>query len=116
MTFQRNNVNIAKPDSIDTQDVAESSQKSVEETQQKTQQKSVEKSVEKIIRAIRDNSQITIKELTILIGLSRRGVEKNIKNLQQKGIIRRVGPDKGGHWEINPRFCSHRRWCRASLP
>ena len=96
VTFQRNNVNIAKSNSTDTQDVAESSQKSVE----KSVQKSVEKSVEKIIRAIRDNSQITVKDLTAIVGLSRRGVEKNIKNLQQKGIIRRVGPDKGGHWEI----------------
>ncbi|MBO7541710.1 MAG: winged helix-turn-helix transcriptional regulator [Bacteroidales bacterium] len=65
-------------------------------------QKGVEKSVEKIIRAIKENPQITVKELTTLIGLSRRGVEKNIKNLKQKGIIRRVGPDKGDHWEVIP--------------
>ena len=65
-------------------------------------QKGVEKSVEKIIRAIKENPQITVKELTTLIGLSRRGVEKNIKNLKQKGIICRIGPDKGGHWEVIP--------------
>ena len=65
-----------------------------------SEQKSVEKSVEKIIREIRENPQITVRELTTLVGLSRRGVEKNIKKLQEQGIIRRVGPDKGGHWEI----------------
>ena len=60
----------------------------------------VEKSVEKIIRVMKENPQITVKELTGLVGLSRRGVEKNIKNLQEKGLLRRVGPDKGGHWEV----------------
>ena len=63
-------------------------------------EKSVEKSVEKIIRVMKENPQITVKELTGLVGLSRRGVEKNIKNLQEKGLLRRVGPDKGGHWEV----------------
>ena len=56
--------------------------------------------MEKIIRVMKENPQITVKELTGLVGLSRRGVEKNIKNLQEKGLLRRVGPDKGGHWEV----------------
>ncbi|MGX8713369.1 MAG: winged helix-turn-helix domain-containing protein [bacterium] len=63
-------------------------------------EKSVEKSVEKIIRAMKENPKITVKELTSLVGLSRRGVEKNIKILQEKGLLCRVGPDKGGHWEV----------------
>ena len=63
-------------------------------------EKSVEKSVEKIIKAMKENPKITGKELTVLVGLSRRGVEKNIKKLQEKGLLRRVGPDKGGYWEV----------------
>ena len=63
-------------------------------------EKSVGKSVEKIIRAMKENPKITVKELTSLVGLSRRGVEKNIKILQEKGLLCRVGPDKGGHWEV----------------
>ncbi len=35
-----------------------------------------------------------------LLGMNRSVVARHIKNLQEKGIIRRVGPDKGGHWEI----------------
>jgi ATP-dependent DNA helicase RecG len=27
-------------------------------------------------------------------------VEDNIKILQEKGLVRRVGPDKGGYWEL----------------
>ncbi len=63
-------------------------------------EKSVEKSVEKIVNLIKKDSNITQKKLSEKIGLSRRGVEKNIKILKDKKIIKRVGPDKGGHWEI----------------
>ena len=34
------------------------------------------------------------------IGVSRRAIAKIIAKLQSKGILHRVGPDKGGHWEI----------------
>jgi transcriptional antiterminator len=33
-------------------------------------------SVEIIIKAMKENPKITVKELTVLVGLSRRGVEK----------------------------------------
>ena len=26
--------------------------------------------------------------------------KKILKNLREQGFIRRIGPDKGGHWEI----------------
>lgn len=34
------------------------------------------------------------------LGINRSAVSKHLKSLQQSGIILRVGPDKGGHWEI----------------
>ena len=34
------------------------------------------------------------------IGISRRAIAKTIAKLQAEGILRRIGPDKGGHWEI----------------
>ncbi|MBU0721880.1 winged helix-turn-helix transcriptional regulator [Patescibacteria group bacterium] len=63
-------------------------------------EKSVEKSVEKIVSLMKDNPNITQSELSEKTGLSRWGVEKNIKILKDKKLIKRVGPDKGGHWEI----------------
>lgn len=39
-------------------------------------------------------------KVSLLLSLTRRGVEEQIKSLKAKGIIRRVGPDKGGHWEV----------------
>ena len=41
-----------------------------------------------------------MSDLAELIGISAKGVEKSIKILRDQGIIRRVGPDKGGHWEV----------------
>jgi ATP-dependent DNA helicase RecG len=34
-------------------------------------------------------------------GLTRRGVEWNLRKLKEDGIIRRIGSDRGGYWEIN---------------
>ena len=49
---------------------------------------------------IKQSPKITAKEISIVLGISSRGVEKQIKNLREQGILRRVGPDKGGHWEV----------------
>ena len=60
----------------------------------------LEKTVEKIINAIGENSKITQKELVKMTGLTRRGVEWNIKKLKKEGIIRRVGSARSGYWEV----------------
>ena len=62
--------------------------------------KTVEKTVEKIIIAIKKNPKITQKELMIITGLSRRGVEWNLQKLKEKKRIKREGADKGGLWKI----------------
>ena len=59
-----------------------------------------EKTVEKILLLIRQNSGVTQQELVQKTGLSRRGVEWNLAKLKEKGLLRRIGPDKGGHWAI----------------
>ena len=53
-----------------------------------------------IIAAIFENPYITQTELAKTLGISVVHVNKNMKKLQEQGIIRRVGPDKGGHWEV----------------
>ena len=63
-------------------------------------EKSREKSREKIISIIRNNPTVTQSELSYMLQISTKAIEKHIKNLREDGIIRRVGPDKGGHWEV----------------
>jgi len=53
-----------------------------------------------IIENVVKNSQITTKELSFLIGISERKIKENISKLKSKGILERVGPDKGGYWRV----------------
>ena len=46
------------------------------------------------------NPAITTAEMAEGLGLSQAGVEKIIRSLKQEGRLQRIGPDKGGHWEV----------------
>ena len=65
----------------------------------KTDQKSSLKNEQVIITSIKNDPKITIQELQKCSGLSRTGVKNIMNKLKEKGIIRRIGPDKGGTWE-----------------
>jgi ATP-dependent DNA helicase RecG len=43
---------------------------------------------------------MSAENIGLAIGISRRAVMKHIKILQNEGILRRIGPDKGGYWEV----------------
>ena len=53
-----------------------------------------------IINEIRNNPNVTLSEIAEKIGISRRWIATNMKHLQDTGVVKRVGPNKGGHWEI----------------
>ncbi len=53
-----------------------------------------------IIKLMQANQQISIADLSRLIGISTTAIERNIKYLKEKEIIKRVGAAKGGHWEV----------------
>ena len=69
-------------------------------TPQKTLQKTLQKTPQKIMDLIMKNPDITTQEMATLIGIDRSNIARAIKKLQERGLVRRVGPDKGGHWEI----------------
>ncbi len=58
------------------------------------------KSSELILIMISKNSKITTEQMAARLDITTRAVEKHLSNLKAKGILRRVGPDKGGHWEV----------------
>ena len=60
----------------------------------------VKKSVGKILELLKKYPDMTREGLAAEVGLSVRGVEKNLAQLKAEGKIRRVGGHKGGHWEI----------------
>ena len=53
-----------------------------------------------ILNMINRNAKVTSTQMAASLGINRSAVSKHLKKLQADGIIRRVGPDKGGHWEI----------------
>ena len=63
-------------------------------------QKSSVKSSVKIIKMMKENPEITMPMIAESLRLTTRAVEKNVARLQTEGIVKRVGPDKGGHWEV----------------
>ena len=63
-------------------------------------EKTREKTREKILILIRANADISMDAMALSLGLTRQGVEWQIRKLKLSGILRRIGPDNGGHWEI----------------
>ena len=55
----------------------------------------------KILICIKENEGITQSQLSKEVGISPRNIRNNINRLKELGLLTRIGPDKGGHWEIN---------------
>jgi len=54
----------------------------------------------KVLAAIAASPSITLAELAESLGVARRTVERNVKVLQEKGLLTRVGPTKNGVWRV----------------
>ena len=54
-----------------------------------------------IIEAMQQDPKVSAVKIAILLGISSRSVEKRIKVMRENGMIRRIGPDKGGYWEVS---------------
>ena len=55
---------------------------------------------ERIVSILLQNQHVTQGNISDILGLTRTYVTKIMGELQARKIIRRVGPDKGGHWEV----------------
>ncbi|MEA3444992.1 MAG: putative DNA binding domain-containing protein [Bacteroidota bacterium] len=67
---------------------------------EKTMEKTREKTREKIIKLLLEDKKITTGELAENIGIGIKGIEWQINKLKADGNLKRIGSDKGGHWEI----------------
>lgn len=50
---------------------------------------------------MREKPEISTEELALQCGLTRDGINYNIRKLKRAKIITRIGPNKGGHWVVN---------------
>ena len=87
VTFVRNNVNV----------IVETTEKKAFENTLKDTLKGTKKSIVKIMY---ETPTVTISQIAEQLKLHPRGIAKHIKDLQELGILRRAGSDKGGYWEI----------------
>jgi ATP-dependent DNA helicase RecG len=78
------------------------------EPQEKFPQKFPQKFLEQLtkkefetVTLIFENPGYTSDDIANKVGITRRAVTKRLKILKEKGVIKRVGSDKGGYWEID---------------
>lgn len=67
-------------------------------TQKVTQKVTVNQ--QKILDAIKNNPFITQEELASIVGIARKNIISNMKKLQGNGLIKRIGADKNGYWQV----------------
>ena len=67
---------------------------------EKVDRKGGQKTREAILDLIRSNAKVSSTQMAETIGINRSAVSKHLKKMQEEGIIRREGPDKGGKWVI----------------
>ena len=72
---------------------------------------------DKIIVAISSDKTITVSEISDILNIPKRTVEREIKNLRESGRIIRKGGRRYGYWEIMQlfknmkyRFANHHFW------
>lgn len=58
------------------------------------------KSREKIIVLLSQDNSLSAAALAERIGITPKAVEKHIARMKAEGILKRIGPDKGGYWQI----------------
>jgi ATP-dependent DNA helicase RecG len=60
----------------------------------------IAKKEQKIIKFISENKKITAKEIALKLELTQRTVQRYLKSMQEKELIKRIGTDNSGYWEL----------------
>jgi len=59
-----------------------------------------EGNIKRILNVIAEEPHITQKDLSSKTGLSIRTVSREVRELRDSGVIRRIGSDRSGYWEV----------------
>jgi ATP-dependent DNA helicase RecG len=54
----------------------------------------------KILNLIKDSPTITGKQMSKMLSVSQRTIERDLSSLQKKGILKREGKDNSGVWIV----------------
>lgn len=58
------------------------------------------KSREKIMALLSQDNTLSAATLAERIGITAKAVEKQIARMKADGVLRRIGTDKGGYWQV----------------
>jgi len=76
-------------------------QGSEESSVQSSEESSVEKAgADPLLQLLQANPALTAREAATQLGLTQRAVEKQLAALKASGRLRRIGPNKGGRWQV----------------
>ncbi|KAA0004622.1 MAG: DeoR family transcriptional regulator, partial [Thermoplasmata archaeon] len=59
-----------------------------------------EKRREDMLLMMKKNNQVTIAELARYFGVTEKTIKRDIEKLKKEGKLNRIGPDKGGYWDV----------------
>ena len=82
-------------------DESEMSRRNVGEMSEKTVVDKLTDRQKVILKHIEQNNEISAKELSALLEITDRTVERDIHKLKKMGVLERIGSDRGGYWKIN---------------
>ena len=68
--------------------------------QKKVGSKSGQKTSERILALLSAQPLLTQLDMVKTLAINRSAIQRHIANLKAAGRLRRVGPDKGGRWEV----------------
>jgi len=53
-----------------------------------------------ILNLLQNNNTISIRELAEQLNMTAKTIQRDLDKLKSQNLIRRIGPDKGGQWEV----------------
>ncbi len=74
--------------------------RNIDSSLSKMTEKAIESSDGKILELMKENSNISVNEISRLIGLGTTTVTKRIRRLKEEGIVARIGSKKTGQWIV----------------
>ena len=67
---------------------------------QDTTQISQKNTRDRILDYLRAEPELTRRELAVRVGVTPDGVKYHLRRLKAAGVLRRVGSDRSGYWEV----------------
>ena len=65
-----------------------------------TPQKTPQKTPDAIVDLLRQRPELSLAEVAVILGKSESAIKRAVRSLRESGRLVRIGPDKGGHWQV----------------